>query len=138
VFGIWKLGEHRGAELVNEPGAWAMSSLSTPDPEAANAFYGAVFGWTTEAFGPATLYRLPGYVGGEPQQPVPRDVIAVMAPGEHAAWMPGFWVPDADAAAATAARLGGTVISPPTDTGVGRTAVIADPAGAVLSISKVV
>ena len=39
-----------GAELVNEFGAWAMSSLGTPDPDAAAAFYGAVFGWTTEAF----------------------------------------------------------------------------------------
>ena len=50
-----------------------MSALSTPDPEGANAFYGAVFGWETDAFGPATLYRLPGYVGGEPTQPVSRE-----------------------------------------------------------------
>jgi uncharacterized protein len=137
VFGVWQVGEHRGAAVVNEPGAWAMSALSTPDPEGANAFYGAVFGWETEAFGPATLYRLPGYFGGEPTQPVARDVIAVMMPGEHAAWMPDFWVPDADAAAETAARLGGTVIAPPADTGVGRTGVLADPAGAVFTVSKV-
>jgi hypothetical protein len=75
---VWQLGEHRGAEVVNEPGAWAMSLLSTPDAEAATAFYGAVFGWQTEDFGGATMLRLPGYVGGEPQQPVPRDVVAVM------------------------------------------------------------
>jgi predicted enzyme related to lactoylglutathione lyase len=137
AFGIWQLGEHRGAELVNEPGAWAMSALSTPDPEGANAFYGTVFGWQTDAFGPATLYRLPGYVGGEPTQPVPRDVIAVMMAGETATWMPDFWVHDADAAAETAARLGGTVIAPPADTGVGRTGVVADPAGAVFTLSKV-
>jgi uncharacterized protein len=137
VFGIWQVGEHRGAELVNERGAWAISSLSTPDPEGANAFYGAVFGWTVESFGPATLYRLPGYVGGEPTQPVSREVIAAMAPGEQAAWMPNFWVPDADAAAETAERLGGSVISPPTDDGVGRTTILADPAGAVFSASKV-
>jgi predicted enzyme related to lactoylglutathione lyase len=138
VFGIWQVGEHRGAEVVNEPGAWAMSMLSTPDPEGANAFYGAVFGWTTEDFGGATMYRLPGYVGGEASQPVPRDVIAVMMPGERAGWIPGFWVPDADAAAETAVRLGGGVIAPPFDDGVGRTAVLADPAGAVFSVSKVV
>jgi predicted enzyme related to lactoylglutathione lyase len=51
--------------------------------------------------------------------------------------MPDFWVPDADAAAETAARLGGTVIAPPADTGVGRTGVLADPAGAVFTVSKV-
>src|SRR5688572_28376432 len=25
VFGVWQPGEHRGARVVNEPGAWAMS-----------------------------------------------------------------------------------------------------------------
>ena len=45
ALGVWRPAEHRGAELVNEPGAWAMSGLSTPDPETARAFYGRVFGW---------------------------------------------------------------------------------------------
>jgi uncharacterized protein len=138
VFGVWQPGEHRGAEVVNEPGAWAMSLLSTPDTDAATAFYGAVFGWQTEDFGGATMWRLPGYVGGEPQQPVPRDVVAVMTAGERAGWTPGFWVADADAAAAKATELGGTLIVPPFDNGVGRTAVLADPAGAAFSVSKVV
>jgi predicted enzyme related to lactoylglutathione lyase len=138
AIGIWQLGEHRGAQLVNEPGAWAMSLLTTPDPDAANAFYAAVFGWETEDFGGATMYRRPGYVGGEPQQPVPRDVVAAMIPGETASWRPDFWVPDADAAAAAAEELGGRVLAPPADGGAGRSAVLADPDGAVFSISKVV
>jgi predicted enzyme related to lactoylglutathione lyase len=138
VFAVWQLGEHRGAAVVNEPGAWAMSMLSTPDPEAAKAFYGAVFGWETESFGPAAIFRLPGFVGGEPQQPVPRDVVAVMMQGDAAAWTPDFWVHDADAVATRADELGGSVLMPPSDTGVGRTAVLADPAGAVFSVSKVV
>jgi predicted enzyme related to lactoylglutathione lyase len=137
LFAAWQPGEHRGAQVVNEPGAWAMSLLSTPDPAGATAFYGAVFGWESEDFGGATMCRLPGYVGGEPQQPVPRDVVAVMTAGE-AGWTPDFWVADADATAAKAAELGGTVIMPPFDTGVGRTAVLADPDGAAFSISKVV
>jgi uncharacterized protein len=138
ALGVWELGEHRGAEVVNEPGAWAMSLLSTPDTEGAVAFYGAVFGWQTEGFGGATMWRLPGYVGGEPQQPVPRDVVAVMVPGDRPAWTPDFWVPDTDAAAAKAERLGGTVVAPPADAGPGRTAVLADLQGAVFSVSKVV
>jgi uncharacterized protein len=138
ALGVWQLGEHRGAEIVNEPGAWAMSLLSTPDTDAAKTFYGAVFGWQADGFGGATIWRLPGYVGGEPQQPVPRDVVAAMVPGDRAAWTPDFWVHDADAAAETARRLGGTVIAPPADTGVGRTGVLADPEGAVFSVSKVV
>jgi uncharacterized protein len=138
VFGVWELGEHRGAEIVNEPGAWSMSLLVTPDPEGANAFYGAVFGWTTQDFGGATMYRLPGYVGGEPQQPVPRDVVAAMAPGETAMWRPDFWVPDADAAAAKTVELGGRVLMAPTQGPAGRNAVLADPEGAQFSVSKVV
>ena len=50
----WEPRTRHGAQLVNEPGAWAMSRLDTPDPDGAAAFYGEVFGWTTEAFGPAT------------------------------------------------------------------------------------
>ena len=137
VLGIWQPGEHRGARVVNEPGAWAMSALSTPDPEGAEAFYGAVFGWETMAFGDvATMFRLPGFVGGEPLQPVPRDVVAVMVRGERAAWGVDFWADDVDAAAERAQALGGSVISPPADDPVGRNALLADPAGAVISISR--
>ena len=86
MFNVWEPRTRHGAQLVNEPGAWAMSRLDTPDPEGAAAFYGEVFGWTTEAFGPATMFRLPGYVGGEPEQPVSREVVAaMMAPAEAAA-----------------------------------------------------
>jgi predicted enzyme related to lactoylglutathione lyase len=137
VFGVWQLGEHRGARVVNEPGAWAMSALVTPDREGAKAFYGAVFGWTTSEFGPATMFHVPGFVGGEPTQPVPRDVAAAAVPGEQAAWSVDFWVADVDAAAARTVELGGTVLSPPAGALVGRNTVIADPAGAVLSLSQV-
>src|SRR5919201_961851 len=80
VFAAWQPGEHRGAGLVNEPSAWSMSALATPDPEGAKSFYGAVFGWQTSSFamGDAemTMWHVPGYEGGEPMQPVPRDVVA--------------------------------------------------------------
>jgi predicted enzyme related to lactoylglutathione lyase len=140
VLGLWQLGEHQGAKIVNEHGAWAMSLLTTPDTEGAAAFYGALFGWETEPFGPATMFRLPGFVGGEPQQPVPRDVVAVMVPSADgsARWTPDFWVPDPEAVAARAPELGGRTLQPPTDTGAGRTAVLADPSGAVFTVTKVV
>jgi predicted enzyme related to lactoylglutathione lyase len=138
VFTVAEPDPHRGAQIVNEPGAWAMSALSTPDAEAANAFYNAVFGWETDSFGPATLYRLPGFVGGEPQQPVPRDLVAVGLPGEAPRWGVDFWVDDVDATAEHAERLGATVIAPPADAPVGRSAVLQDPQGAVFSVSRVV
>jgi predicted enzyme related to lactoylglutathione lyase len=141
VVGVWQHGAHRGARLVNEPGAWAMSVLLTDEPDPAKAFYGAVFGWEAEPFAlgdaEATLWRLPGYVGGEESQPVPRDVVGVMAPasGRPSGWVVGFWVDDADATAAAARDLGGTIIAGPFDSGISRDAVIADPAGAVFSVT---
>ena len=134
----WEAGGREGAQLVNEPGAWAMSMLQTPDPEGAAAFYRAVFGWETEAFGPMTLFRLPGYVGGEPSQPVPRDVVAVMAPLQEGAprWDVNFWIADADAAAEVTARSGGTVLQEPHDDPPFRHALLRDPQGATFSVSR--
>ena len=111
-----------------------MSHLETPDPDAAAAFYGAVFGWTTETFGEGagaiTMFRLPGYVGGEPHQPVSREVIATMsAMRDDGAprWTVNFWDHDVDATAAKAVELGGRALVAPFDTPMTRTAVLADP-----------
>ncbi|HZV79264.1 MAG TPA: VOC family protein [Candidatus Binatus sp.] len=147
VFGGWEPASRKGAQLVNEPSAWAMSSLLTRDPDGANRFYRDVFGWQSESFGRGDmavgLWRLPGYVGGEPKQPVPRDVVAVLIPMDEkfppdmqAYWHVDFWVDDADGTAANAAALGGKVIVQPHDTPGFRSATIADPEGAVFSISK--
>jgi len=138
LLGLWQPGAHRGAQRVNEPSAYAMSLLHTPDTAAAAAFYADLFGWTTEAFGPATMFRLPGFVGGEPTQPVPRDVVAVMAPGEPARWAVDFWIADADVAAVTAEQSGGRVLEPPADAGPFRRAVLSDPEGAAFSVSQLV
>ena len=141
-------GEHKGAQLVNEPGAWSMSILNTRDPDSARRFYAELFGWETETFDTGgaeiELYRLPGFTGGEPQQPVPRDVVAVMIemdshglPSEMPPnWSVDFWIDDADAAADRAEALGGAVIVPPSDSPAFRQTVIADPDGAAMSISQ--
>jgi uncharacterized protein len=142
VFAVWEAGTREGAQVVNEPRAWAMSALRTDDPEGAMAFYGSALGWQPEPFGPlgsGALFRLPGYVGGQPMQPVPRDVVAVLVPSDGspgALWNVDFWVDDADGTVATAERLGGKAIVPPYDANGFRSAVIADPQGAVFSVSK--
>jgi predicted enzyme related to lactoylglutathione lyase len=148
AFGVWEAQARAGAQLINQPRTWAMSSLHAPEPDAAQAFYGAVFGWQPEPFGPPgsemTLWRLPGYVGGEPDQPVPRDVVAVMAPPDDPDadvpphWNVNFWVGDTDATVEQAARLGGKVVVPAMDTPGFRSAVLSDPRGAVFSISQLV
>ncbi len=144
---VWQAGQRAGAQLVNEPSAWAMSMLGTDDPESAQAFYGELFGWRAVSFdaGPgadAWLWQLPGYVGGEPGQPVPRDVVAAMMripAGESApppSWSVDFWISDADAAAAQAPEVGGSVIAPPHEMAGFRRTILADPQGAVFSASQ--
>ena len=145
TFCIWEAGMRAGAQLINAPSAWAMSLLSAPDPAAASDFYGRLFGWSAEPFAAAPdgqlwLLRLDGYLGGEPEQPVPRDVVAVLAAasagGPPAGWGVDFWTSNADTAAAAASELGGRVIAPPTDDGMFRRTVLADPHGAVFSASQ--
>jgi hypothetical protein len=148
VLCAWEPRDRKGAQLVNEPGSWSMSILQTRDPEGAKVFYRAMFGWETETMemggGELTLWRLPGYVGGEPEQPVPRDNVAVMVqmgrggvPDEGPPrWAVDFRVADADAVADKAKKLGGKIVAPPFDIPRFRQAVLADPQGAVFSVSS--
>jgi predicted enzyme related to lactoylglutathione lyase len=145
TFGLWQPHARAGAQRVNEPSAWAMSALRTRDLRRATAFYADVFGWNAEPFAagpePAALFRLPGYVGGTPQQPVPRDVVAVVLEGADIAiayWSADFWIDDVEAAVERVVRLGGSVVAPPFDVVVFRRAVVTDPAGAVFTISQLV
>jgi uncharacterized protein len=135
--GVWEPAARQGCQLVNEASAYAMSALHTPDPDTAAAFYRELFGWETDEFAPGvSLFRLPGYVGGEPQQPVPRDVIAVMAKDDGPArWSVDFWVTDADTLAGRVADLGGNVVVAPFDSIPKRQAVLSDPFGGVFSVS---
>ncbi len=147
VIGAWQPGTHRGAQLVNEPGAYAMSSLMTGDPENSKRFYGEVFGWDTETFAMGesemVLWLVPGYVGGEPEQPVRRDVAAAMLPlemggdGVDPHWNVDFWIADVDAAAARVEDGGGRVLTPPYDMPGGmRQGVFVDPQGAAFTLTQ--
>lgn len=140
TFCAWEAGHREGAQIVNEPSAWSMSALQTDDTEPAARFYAAVFGWETEAFGPATMFRRPGYIGGEEPQPVPRDVVAMMVPASPnapSAWGVDFWIDDVERAVDDVRRLGGSVLAGPYDAPPSFSqAVVADPGGAVFSLSQ--
>ncbi|MGH2500364.1 MAG: VOC family protein [Candidatus Limnocylindria bacterium] len=143
AFCIWEPRERRGAQLVNEPSAWSMSALNTGDRDGAAEFYGAVFGWTLDSFQlgdiDVGLFRLPGYVGGEPEQPVPRDLVATMLPQQNggARWSVDFWVDDIDRVVTTVAERGGSIVAEPYDVPPLRQAVVADPNGVPFSVSRV-
>lgn len=143
TFGLWEAGDRHGAQRVNEPGAWAMSALRTRDMRAAMPFYTTVFGWIVEPYesdgARGALLRLPDYIGGRAEQPVPRDVVAVAIEDERLDsdhWSVDFWIDDVDAAVDRVAKHAGTVMRPPFDAAAFRRAIIADPAGAICTISQ--
>jgi hypothetical protein len=147
-FCVWEGKDRKGAQIVNDIGAWAMSTLTTPDLKGAQAFYGAVFGWRSETMemgeSEITLWCLPGYVGGEPEQPVRRDVVAVMMPmtedysasSPHAHWGVAFWVTDTDSTVGKATKIGGKIIVQPYDIPGFRQAILADPQGATVTVAS--
>ena len=104
------------------------------DPDAAAMFYAGVFGWDVEKGTPPgtdTRYYICRLRGS--------DVAAIGSPppaGMPPAWTTYVWVDDADAAAARATELGGSVAAGPEDAGPFREAVLADPAGATFSVSQ--
>jgi uncharacterized protein len=112
------------------PGVPCWIDTAQPDPAAAVAFYGGLFGWEFEDVmppGSPRPYHVARIRGG--------DVAAVTSPPEGApataAWNTYVWVTDADETAAKARAAGGTVLMEPADVpGAGRMAVLADPAGA--------
>ena len=137
VFGVWQPRTHKGAGLVNEPGAWAWSELVTTDTAGAEAFYAAVFGWGAETHGEAEGAGMGGYtewklggrsIGGMMQKP---DTIPAEVPPH---WMVYFAVTDTDASVAKVEELGGAVLMPPMDIEPGRFAVVADPMGGAFSV----
>jgi uncharacterized protein len=166
AFGVWEAKEHKGARLVNDPGALVLNNLNTRDAEGARSFYGAVFGWQTGAIGGgAEGWTLPGYGDWLEREHHPHlreqmteagapegfeDVVASIIPiADDQADTPPHWsvtfaVADADATAAKATELGGKVIVPPfnapwsTPTYTIRITAIGDPQGATFSASKFV
>lgn len=155
VFSVWQSGRHRGSAAVNEHGAVNFNDLHTDDVETAKAFYHAVFGWDAIDVGVGSpMWTLPGY-GDHLEELTPglragmremgapegfEDVVARVMPrgGGPASWGVAFGVDDAEAIAARATELGGSVLIPPTDAPWVKYAVIADPAGATFTVNQFV
>ncbi len=154
---LWEPGQTRGAQLVNDPGAWVFSTLNTGDADGAEAFYGSVFGWK---MGPAdddgsAMVMKPGYMDflaqKDPDLPArleqfqaPEgfgDVVAQMTPlagGAPPHWDVTFSVEDADTSAKRASELGGEVVVEPFDAPWVRAAVLRDPEGVTFTASQFV
>jgi predicted enzyme related to lactoylglutathione lyase len=116
------------------PGVPCWVDTSQPDPEAAVAFYGGLFGWDFEDVMPPDsegryfVARLHGgdvaAVGSQPEEAPPT-----------AAWNTYVWVESADDAAAKVRDAGGHVVMEPFDVlNAGRMAMLTDPEGAAFCV----
>jgi len=131
---LWQKGYHFGAQSVNDTGCWCWNELATRDAAKAKDFFAQLFGWEYEAApdSPSEYYMI---------KCQGRDAGGIIVMDEKWGDMPPAWtvyftVDDADACCAKMEQLGGKVIMPAFDIGVGRMAVIADPQGAAFSIIK--
>jgi uncharacterized protein len=155
---LWQPGYRHGAQLVNSPGSWNSSDLTTANGDGAKAFYGALFGWEADPVdfgggdtdGAAFMWRLPGYgdflairdpdIKRRHSEPwVPKGfsdaigwmtVVADTARPPH--WSVTFTVSNVDEVVDKATKLGANVVSPPSSRGGGvvRLATLEDPQGA--------
>lgn len=156
-FCTWQPGTTRGVQLVNEPGTWVFSTLSTDDAAEAEAFYGAVFGWKLGMQGEdgSAMFMRPGYADTlERQEPgfIERlerlgapagfgDVVATagrLADSESPHWHVTFAVADVDTSVKRVVELGGEVVGEPFDAPWVRVAMVHDPEGAALTLSQFV
>ena len=116
------------------PGVPCWVDTNQPDPEAAVAFYGGLFGWELEDVTPPgapVRYFLAllrgGAVAGIASQP--------QGTQRAVAWDTYVWVADADETAAKVRASGGSILSEPADIGgTGRTALCADAEGAAFCL----
>jgi predicted enzyme related to lactoylglutathione lyase len=110
-------------------GVTSWIDTEQPDPDAARAFYGELFGWAfTEAMPPGApgSYLIATLDG--------KDVAAIAparAGSDPVAWNTYVAVDDIDATCAAVTAGDGRVVSPPTDAGpAGKAALCVDPQGA--------
>src|ERR1700694_3488776 len=113
--------------MGDTPARFAWYELMTTDIAAAKAFYAEVVGWgTQDASTPDLAYSLFTAEGASVSglMELPQDARKM---GATPRWMGYVGCSDVDATAEQITRLGGAVYVAPTDSNVGRIAVVADP-----------
>lgn len=130
LFGVWQPRAHIGAQIVNAPNALIWNELQTHDLAVAQAFYGAVFGWTFET-------GEDGYVSVQQNGRFQAGMMAIRPEwGETPPnWGVYFMVDDLAAKVTQVQELGGNILVPSLKAGeMGEFAVVRDPQGAVFTI----
>ncbi|GAA3997720.1 VOC family protein [Sphingomonas humi] len=124
--------------MADQTGAFIWYELLTPDPDAAKAFYDAVVGWDIEPQPAGPLdYRMIRHSGGGNAGGVMRLSPDMASNGGRPVWLGYLAVGDVDSTVSAVVADGGKVHMPPTDMpGVGRIAMVTDPAGAPMYVMR--
>ena len=130
VFCLWQPRTSIGAEIVNTNGALSMNQLNTSDTDAAERFYGELFGWRFDRVSDEPPYwgihsgdRLNGgMMPLPPGAPMPSH------------WLVYFGIDDLDSAAERIGSSGGAVMVGPQEVPAGRFVVAQDPQGAFFAL----
>jgi predicted enzyme related to lactoylglutathione lyase len=120
--------------MVDLHGRFVWYELLTTDMAIATTFYSSVMGWGARDASTAdlayTLFRA-GKRSVSGLMELPEDA---RKKGATPRWVGYVNVNDVDAAAERIKRLGGMIYVPPTNTNIGRIAVVADPQSATLAL----
>jgi hypothetical protein len=130
----WPMGTNWRFDVAGYHGRFAWYELITTDRAAASAFYTRVVGWDVlDESRPDLAYTLfcSGATPVSGLMDLPEEATRM---GATARWMGYVSVDDLNAAIDRLRRLGGKVYVPPTDTNIGRIAVVADPQNATLAL----
>ncbi len=129
-FGLWQALGHRGAGLIDEPGAMVWSEVNTRDSDRARSFYRAIFGLETKKMSGMDYWTF--HLGDRAVHGLLQMTPEWGDLPPH--WMAYFAVTSADKAAETVTAAGGKVHHGPFDTPYGRIVVVSDPFGATFSV----
>ena len=122
--------------MVGQSAVFVWYELLTTDMSAAQSFYGKVVGWDVQdASTPGFAYRLFSTTG-TPVAGLMELPLDGQKKGATPRWVGYVAVEDLEGAIDRLRRLGGTVYVPPTDSNVGRLAVVADPQTATLALIR--
>lgn len=137
-FALWQPGKTAGLGLTSAENTLLWVELHVPDPAAALAFYGGLFGWRSHAMEvPGMDYEVLSTADGDMADTTFGGISAHFAEGStpRPAWTPYFHVADVDASVTKATGAGGSVLMPASDVPeVGRIAWLADQAGAAFAV----
>ncbi|MFF4247454.1 VOC family protein [Streptomyces sp. NPDC001822] len=135
-FGVWQKGTHQGFEAQAVPGAFCWAEVYTREPEKADAFFSAVFGYGVKHLEDDAIDFSLYDLGADPV--LGRMKMTEEFPPQVPAHMNVYFtVADCDAAVEKAKSLGAELRFGPMTIPFGRFATLTDPQGAVFSMIDV-